>query len=352
MSLTFVKKAALAAGILTLAASASVFAADQQQLTGAGSTAIYPVLSAWSDTYNKNTGVALNYQSIGSGGGIQQIENKTVAFGATDKPLTPDVLAQQNLVQFPAIIIGITPVVHLDGVAPGQLVLNGQVLADIFMGKINNWNDKAIAALNPGLTLPDSTIAVVHRSDGSGTTFTFTNYLSKVSDDWKTKVGSDTAVSWPTGLGGKGNAGVANFVNQVKGSIGYVEYAYALQNNMAYTKMVNHDGKTVAPDLKTFQAASANADFTKVDGFYLILTDQPGAESWPISGATWVLMRIDGDKAQNTAVAKFFTWALTKGQDQAEKLQYVPLTEKTYDLIAGYWKSKLGIDMKSHQNFH
>ena len=351
MSLSFIKKAALVAGIMT-AAMGAASAADQQQLTGAGSTAIYPVLSAWSDTYNKSTGIALNYQSIGSGGGIQQIENKTVNFGATDKPLTPDMLTQQNLAQFPAIIIGITPVVHLDGVAPGQMVLNGQVLADIFLGKITNWSDKAIAALNPGLALPDSTIAVVHRADGSGTTFTFTNYLSKVSDDWKTKVGSDTAVSWPTGLGGKGNAGVASFVNQVKGSIGYVEYAYALQNNMTFTKMVNHDGKTVSPEIKSFQAASANADFSKTDGFYLILTDQPGAESWPISGATWILMRTDGDKAQNAAVAKFFTWALTKGQDQATKLQYVPLTEKTYGLIATYWKSKLGIDTKNHQNFH
>ena len=349
MSSMFIKKAALAAGIL-VATIGAASAADQ--LTGAGSTAIYPVLAAWSDTYNKDTGVALNYQSIGSGGGIQQIENKTVNFGATDKPLTPDVLTQQHLVQFPAIIIGITPVVNLPDVKPGQLVLNGQVLADIFMGKITNWSDKAIAALNPGLTLPDTTIAVVHRSDGSGTTFTFTNYLSKVSDDWKTKVGSDTAVSWPTGLGGKGNAGVAAFVGQVKGAIGYVEYAYALQNNMTFTKMVNHDGKTVDPEIKSFQAASANADFSKVDGFYLILTDQPGAESWPISGATWVLMRTDGDKAQNTAVAKFFTWALTKGQPQAEKLQYVPLTPKTYDLIATYWKTKLGIDLKSHQNFH
>ncbi|HEY4126571.1 MAG TPA: phosphate ABC transporter substrate-binding protein PstS [Gammaproteobacteria bacterium] len=352
MSSMFIKKAALAAGIMIATIGVASAADQQQQLTGAGSTAIYPVLSAWSDQYHKDTGIALNYQSIGSGGGIQQIENKTVNFGATDKPLTPDVLTQQNLVQFPAIIIGITPVVNIPGVAPGQMVLNGQVLADIFLGKINNWSDKAIAALNPGLTLPDSTIAVVHRADGSGTTFTFTNYLSKVSDDWKTKVGSDTAVSWPTGLGGKGNAGVASFVNQVKGSIGYVEYAYALQNNMTYTKMVNHDGKTVSPEIKTFQAASANADFSKVDGFYLILTDQPGAESWPISGATWVLMRTDGDKAQNAAVTKFFTWALTKGQDQATKLQYVPLTQKTYDLIAAYWKSKLGIDTKSHQNFH
>lgn len=351
MSLSFIKKAALAAGIMT-AAMGAASAADQQQLTGAGSTAIYPVLAAWSDQYHKDTGIALNYQSIGSGGGIKAIEEKTVNFGATDKPLTPDDLAKNGLVQFPAIIIGITPVVNLPGVKSGQLVLNGQVLADIFLGKITNWNDKAIAALNPGLTLPDTTIAVVHRSDGSGTTFTFTNYLSKVSDDWKTKVGSDTAVSWPTGLGGKGNAGVAAFVGQVKGSIGYVEYAYALQNNMTYTRMLNHDGKTVDPELKTFQAASANADFSKVDGFYLILTDQPGAGSWPIAGATWVLMRADGDKTQNGAVAKFFTWALTKGQDQATKLQYVPLTQKTYDLIATYWKAKLGIDTKSHQNFH
>lgn len=352
MSLTFVKKVALAAGILTLAASASVKAADQQ-LTGAGSTAIYPVLAAWSDTYHKDSGVAVNYQSIGSGGGIQQIKNKTVNFGATDKPLKPEDLQANNLAQFPAIIIGIAPVVNIPGMEPGQLTLSGQVLADIFLGKINNWSDKAIAALNPGVTLPDMPIAVVHRADGSGTTFTFTNYLSKVSDEWQTKVGFDTAVSWPTGLGGKGNEGVASFVNQVKGGIGYVEYAYALQNKMAYAKMVNSNGKTVSPDLKSFQAASANADFTKVDGFYLILTNQPGDDSWPITGATWVLMRTDGDKTQNTTVAKFFSWCLTKGQDQAEKLQYVPLTAKTYGLIEAYWKSKLGISLvTSHQNFH
>ena len=352
MSLTLIKKAALAAGILILAASGSLYAADQQQLTGAGSTAIYPVLAAWADTYHKDTGIALNYQSIGSGGGIQQIKNKTVNFGATDKPLKPEDLQASNLVQFPAIIIGIAPVVNIPGIEPGQLSLNGQVLADIFLGKITNWSDKAIAAINPGVTLPEMPIAVVHRADGSGTTFTFTNYLSKVSPDWQTKVGFDTAVSWPTGLGGKGNEGVASFVNQVKGGIGYVEYAYALQNKMSYTKMINTDGKTVSPELKTFQAASANADFSKVDGFYLILTDQPGADSWPITGATWVLMRTDGDKGQNTAVAKFFTWCLTKGQGQAEKLQYVPLTPKTYDLIAAYWKSKLGIDVVKHQNFH
>jgi phosphate transport system substrate-binding protein len=341
MSLTFVKKAALAAGILTLAASAAVQA--DQQLTGAGGTAIYPLLSDWANTYQKSEGVAVNYQAIGSGGGIQQIENKTVQFANSDKPLTPDVLSQNGLVQFPAVIIGITPVVNIPGVAPGQLTLNGQVLADIFMGKVTNWSDKEVAALNPGVTLPDMPIAVVHRSDGSGTTFNFTNYLSKVSDDWKTKVGSDTSVSWPTGLGGKGNAGVANFVNQVKGAIGYVEYAYALQNKMTYTKMVNHAGKTVAPELKTFQAAAANADFGKVQDFYLILTDQPGAESWPITAGTYMLMRRDYPKAQNADVLKFFRWFLTKGQDAAQKLDYVPLPAGTVKQIEAYWKKNLGL---------
>ena len=342
MSFISIKKVILAAGVLGLAAAGSTQAADQQ-ITGAGSTAIYPVLSAWADQYHKDTGIAINYQSIGSGGGIQQIKNKTVNFGATDKPLKPEDLQANNLAQFPAIVIGITPVVNIPGIQPGQLTLNGQVLADIFLGKINNWNDKAIAALNPGVTLPDMPVAVIHRSDGSGTTFTFTSYLAKVSDEWGTKVGNDSAVSWPTGLGGKGNEGVASFVNQVKGGIGYVEFAYALQNNMTYVKLVNSDGKAVSPELKTFQAASANADFTKVDGFYLILTNQPGADSWPITGATWVLVRTDGDKDQNKAVTKFFTWCLTKGQDQATKLQYVPLTSKTFDLIKPYWKKNLGI---------
>jgi phosphate transport system substrate-binding protein len=351
MSFSFIKKAALAAGIMT-AAMGVASAADQQQLTGAGGTAIYPLLSDWANTYNKATNVAVNYQAIGSGGGIQQIEAKTVQFANSDKPLTPDVLTQNGLVQFPAVIIGITPVVNIPGVAPGQMVLNGQVLADIFLGKINNWNDKAIAALNPGLTLPDSTIAVVHRSDGSGTTFNFTNYLSKVSDDWKTKVGSDTAVSWPTGLGGKGNAGVASFVNQVKGSIGYVEFAYAKQNNMAFTKLVNHNGKTVAPELKSFQAAAANADFSKTTDFYLILTDQSGDEVWPITAGTYMLMRKDYPAAQNTDVLKFFNWFLTKGQDAAAKLDYVPLPEKTVALIQDYWKKQLNISVNSHQNFH
>ena len=352
MSLTFIKKAALAAGILTMAASGSLYAADQQ-LTGAGGTAIYPLLSDWANTYNNTNHVAVNYQAIGSGGGIQQIENKTVQFANSDKPLTPDVLAQQGLAQFPAVIIGITPVVNIPGVNPGQIVLTGPVLADIFLGKITNWNDKAIADINPGLNLADMPIAVVHRSDGSGTTFNFTNYLAKVSDDWKTKVGSDTSVSWPTGLGGKGNAGVANFVNQVKGAIGYVEYAYALQNKMTYTKLVNHDGKTVAPELKSFQAAAGNADFGKVQDFYLILTDQPGAESWPITAATYMLMRKDYPKAQNLDVIKFFNWFLTKGQDAAVKLQYGPLPDATVKQIQAYWEKQLGISLAaSHQNFH
>lgn len=352
MSLTFIKKASLAAGIMALAASGSLYAADQQ-LTGAGSTAIYPVLAAWSDTYHKDTGIALNYQAIGSGGGIQQIENKTVEFGATDKPLQTADLEKNNLIQFPAIFIGITPVVHVEGVKPGQLVLDGKTLADIYLGKVIKWNDPEITALNPGVSLPDLLITVVHRSDGSGTTFTYSNYLSKVSDEWKTKVGFDTAISWPTGVGGKGNAGVAGFVNQINGAIGYVEYAYATQNNMIYTRMINADGKTVSPDLKTFGAASAHASWNTGDNFFLIITDQPGDESWPIAGATWVLMRKDGDKAQNEQVLKYFTWCLHNGQPQAEKLVYVPLPATVATLIEKYWKETLGITISaSHKNFH
>ena len=351
MSLTFIKKAALAAGIF--AASGGAFAADSQQITGAGSTAIYPVLSAWADTYHKDTGVAMNYQAIGSGGGIKAVEEKTVNFGATDKPLGEDDLKKNNLIQFPAIFIGITPVVHLEGVKPGDMVLDGKTLADIYLGKVIKWNDPEIAALNKGVNLPDLLITVVHRSDGSGTTFTFTNYLSKVSDEWKTKVGFDTAVSWPTGVGGKGNAGVAGFVNQINGSIGYVEYAYAAQNGMTYTRMINQNGKTVAPDLKTFAAASAHADFGSAADFFLIITDQSGDDSWPIAGATWVLIRTDGDKAQNEQVLKYFTWCLEKGQAQAQQLVYVPLPANVTPLIQKYWKDRLGITISnSHQNFH
>jgi phosphate transport system substrate-binding protein len=345
----FIKKAALAAGILVSTIGAA--SAADQQLTGAGSTAIYPVLAAWADTYHKDTGIALNYQAIGSGGGIQQIDNKTVNFGATDKPLKSEDLDKNNLIQFPAIFIGITPVIHLEGIKPGDMVLDGKTLADIYLGKVIKWNDPEIAALNKGMTLPDLFITVVHRSDGSGTTFTFSNYLSKVSDEWKTKVGFDTAISWPTGVGGKGNAGVAGFVNQINGAIGYVEYAYAVQNSMDYTRMVNADGKTVSPDLKTFSAASAHASWDAKDNFFLIITDQSGDESWPIAGATWVLMRKDVDKAQNTAVIKYFHWCLNKGQDQAEKLVYVPLPATVVTLIEKYWKDQLGVTADTHQNF-
>src|SRR5579863_4195447 len=349
MSRTFIKKAALAAGIMATVVSGSVLA--DQQLTGAGSTAIYPVLSAWSDTYHKDTGIALNYQAIGSGGGIQQIENGTVNFGATDKPLGSDDLQKNKLVQFPGVFIGIAPVVHLEGVKPGEMVLDGKTLADIYMGKVIKWNDPEIAALNKGMNLPELYITVVHRSDGSGTTFTFSNYLSKVSDEWKTKVGFDTAISWPTGVGGKGNAGVAGFVNQINGAIGYVEYAYAEQNTMIYTRMINADGKIVSPDLKTFGAASAHADFGSASDFFLIITNQPGADSWPIAGATWVLMRRDADKNQNQQVLKYFDWCLNKGQAQAEQLVYVPLPANVVNLIQKYWVDQLGITL-SHNNFH
>ena len=315
-------KTSLKFSLLGLAASSTLLwagAAVAQDVTGAGASFPAPIYSKWASEYNKATGIKINYQSVGSGAGIRQIDAKTVDFGASDMPQTDEVLAKKGQIQFPTVMGSVTPVVNVKGIAPGQLKLTGPVLADIYLGKITNWNDKAIAALNPGMNLPDMTIAVVHRSDGSGTTFNFTNYLSKVSDDWKTKVGSDTSVSWPTGLGGKGNAGVANFVQQVKGAIGYVEYAYSLQNKMTYTKMVNADGKTVSPDLKSFQAASGNADFGKVQDFYLILTNQPGADSWPITAATYMLMRKDYPKAQNSDVLKFFDWFLTKGQDAAQK---------------------------------
>lgn len=338
----YLKRMAVVAGLATVAVSPAVLA-DSGLLNGAGGTAIYPVLTQWAARYQQETGIAVNYQAIGSGGGIQQIQNKTVDFANSDKPLTPDVLRQQNLAQFPAVIIGITPVVNLPGIRPGELVLNGPVLADIYLGKITRWNDPRIAALNPGLQLPDMAISTVHRADGSGTTFNFTNYLSKVSPEWRDKVGSDTAVSWPNGVGGKGNAGVANFVQRIRGSVGYVEYAYTLQAHMAYTRMQNRDGKVLEPSLATFQAASANADFGRVEDFYLILTDQPGAKSWPITAATYILMRKDYGRVQNEPVLRFCKWFLTRGQSQAEQLDYVPLPAKTVHLIETYWKKHLGL---------
>jgi phosphate transport system substrate-binding protein len=327
---------------LTLATTgAPAGAQDVKKLTGAGSSAIYPVLSKWADAYKEKTKIEVNYQSIGSGGGIAQIKAKTVDFAATDKPLTSEDLSKNGLVQFPGVVIGISPVVNVPGVDAGKLVLDGKTLADIFLGKITKWSDPALKVLNKDLALPDLEIAVVHRSDGSGTTFTFTDYLCKVSPEWKEKVGSDTAVKWPTGLGGKGNPGVAAYVQQVGGSIGYVEYAYAVQNKLAYTRMVNTDGKTVAPNLDSFSAAAAGADFGAVKDFYLILTNQPGAGSWPITGATWILMRRDSAKETNAAVMKFIGWFLKEGQEQAKALDYVPLPPVTVDQIHGYWTKEL-----------
>ena len=341
MSLTFIKKAALAAGILAAAASGSLYAADQQ-LTGAGGTAIYPLLSDWANTYQKSAGVAVNYQAIGSGGGIQQIEAKTVQFANSDKPLTPDVLSQNGLIQFPAVIIGITPVVNIPGIAPGQIVLNGQVLADIFLGKVNKWNDPAIVAVNPGLTLPDANIVVVHRSDGSGTTFNWANYLSKVSDEWKTKVGADTSIAWPTGVGGKGNEGVASFVHQIPGAIGYVEYAYVIQNKMTYGIVQNAAGNFITPSADSFQAAAATADWGSVKDFDLVMTNAPGKDAYPITATTFILMYKQPKNVDQTKAAlKFFKWSYENGQKQAAALDYVPLPASLVKQIEAYWKKEI-----------
>jgi len=328
--------------IASAVASTSVLA---DTLNGAGGTAIYPVLSDWAVAYKKKTGTAVNYQAIGSGGGIKQIKAKTVPFANSDKPLKPETLAQAGMVQFPGVIIGITPVVNLPHIRAGKMVLDGATLANIYLGKVTEWDDSAIKALNPHLKLPHMKITTVHRADGSGTTFNFANYLSKVSSEWKDQVGADTAISWPqaNAVGGKGNAGVATYVQRIKGSIGYVEYAYAKQNKLTYTRMKNLDGKIVKPELKTFQAAAANADFSKTKDFYLILTNQPGAKSWPITAATYMLMRKDTAKAQNEKVLKFCSWFLDHGQHYAEKLDYVPLPESTVAQIKRYWKSELGI---------
>jgi phosphate transport system substrate-binding protein len=311
-------------------------------LNGAGGTAIYPVLSIWAQKYQAKTGTAVNYQAIGSGGGIQQIEAKTVDFANSDKPLTPDVLAKNGLVQFPQVIISIVPVVNLPGIKAGELVIDGKTLAQIYLGTIKKWNDPALVKLNPKANLPDMAITVVHRSDGSGTTFNFTNYLGKVDPYWQSQVGSDTSVQWPLGLGGKGNAGVAANVQQTQGAIGYVEFAYAMQNKLTYMDMMNAGNKRIEPTMGAFQSAAANADFTKVRDFYLILTNQPGAKSWPITAATYMLMRKDYDAGKNSAVLKFLDWSLRDGQDDAKKLDYVPFPEAVVKQIEASWKTSFG----------
>jgi phosphate transport system substrate-binding protein len=329
--------AAVAAAILSLATNVNA-----ANLTGTGGTAIYPVLSKWADQYAKEMGDSVNYQAIGSGGGIKQIEEKTVLFANTDMPLKPDDVAKNNLVQFPQVIISITPVVHLSGIKPGELVFDGPTLASVYLGNIKEWDDPAIKKLNPNAKLPHQAITTVHRSDGSGTTFNFTDYLSKVSPEWQSKVGEGTSINWPNGIGGKGNAGVASYVQQVDGSIGYVEYAYVVANNLIYTSMVNKAGKALAPTMDAFQAAAGNADFTKVKDFYLILTDQPGDKSWPITAATYMLLRKDNPADQNHLALKFLDWCLTKGQAQARALDYVPLPDDVVKQIEAHWSRELG----------
>jgi phosphate transport system substrate-binding protein len=330
-------KTLVAAGLM--AASTSAYAAD---ITGAGSTFIYPVLSKWADAYKKETGSGVNYQSIGSGAGIKQIQAKTVTFGATDAPLKPDQLEKDGLAQWPMIMGAIVPVVNIEGVKPGDMVLDGQTLADIFQGKITKWDDAAIKKLNPNVKLPSAAISVVHRADGSGTTFNFTDYLSKVSADWKSKVGEGTAVEWPAGVGAKGNEGVSGNVGQTKDSIGYVEYAYAKQNKLTYTKLVNKAGKTVDPANDAFQAAASNADWTHAPGYYLILTDQPGEKSWPIVASTFILMHKDAtDKAASQEALKFFKYSFDKGGKMAEDLDYIPMPDLVVKQVEKTWASDI-----------
>lgn len=329
----------LALGAIGASVAGSAFATD---ITGAGSTFVYPILSQWSADYSAATGVKVNYQSIGSGGGIAQIKAATVDFGASDKPLPPDELSQAGLAQFPIVIGGVVPVVNIEGVGAGKVKLTGPVLADIYLGKIQKWNDPALGALNPDLKLGDAAITVVHRSDGSGTTFNFVNYLSKVSEEWKSKVGEGTSVQWPVGVGGKGNEGVAAYVKQIKNSIGYVELAYALQNKMSYTSMKNHAGSFVEPTPETFQAAAAGADWSKVKDFHLVITDSAGANSWPITASVFVMMYRQPKDATHTKTAlDFFKWALEKGQPQAKALDYVALPDPLVKQIETYWAGNI-----------
>ncbi len=337
---------AIVAGLA--AAAFSISNASAADISGAGATFPYPIYAKWADAYKTETGIGLNYQSIGSGGGIKQIEAKTVTFGATDKPLDAAELDKYGLAQWPMVIGGIVPVVNLEGIKPGELNIDGTTLADIFMGKITKWDDPALAKLNPNVKLPSSAIAVVHRSDGSGTTFNFTYYLGDVSADWKSNVGVNTSVEWPVGIGAKGNEGVANNVQNTKGSIGYVEYAYAMQNKMTYTGMVNKDGKTVQPTAETFAAAAVSADWKGTPGYAVIIANQPGAETWPISAATFILMYKKPDDAAASATAlKFFAWAYAKGDDLAKELIYIPMPEAVSKDIEAMWaKDIVGSDGK------
>jgi len=327
-----------------LAAAGAMFAGASQavDITGAGATFPYPIYAKWADAYKKASGVGMNYQSIGSGGGIKQITAKTVDFGASDAPMKGEDLEKNGLVQFPAIMGGVVPVYNLKGAKTGAVRLSGALLADIYLGKVKSWNDPAIAKLNPGVTLPNQAISAVNRSDGSGTTFLFTNYLSKVSADWKSAIGEGTAVKWPTGVGGKGNEGVANYVSRIDGSIGYVEYAYAKQNKLSYAQMVNRDGQVVAPSDDSFKAAAAGADWNSVPGMGVVLTDQPGKASWPITGASFILVHKVQERPENgREVLRFFEWSFKNGAKMADDLDYVPMPDPVVKLIQSVWKSQI-----------
>lgn len=332
-------KTFIAAGVFAAATTMTAAAAD---ISGAGATFPYPIYAKWADTYKKETGIGLNYQSIGSGGGIKQIAAKTVTFGASDAPLKGEQLSKDGLVQFPMVMGGIVPVINVEGIKANDLVLDGSTLADIFLGKITKWDDAAIKKLNPNVKLPSQAIAVVHRSDGSGTTFNFAYYLAEVSADWKSKVGFNTSVEWPLGIGAKGNEGVANNVANTKGSIGYVEYAYAKQNKLTHTKMINKDGKTVAPETASFQAAAASADWNSQPGYGVILANQPGAQSWPMTAATWILMHKQAaDANASTEALKFFAWAYDKGAKSAEELDYIPMPANVAASVKKTWAAEI-----------
>ena len=329
---------------IAAAAIAAAFAvpANAADISGAGATFPYPIYAKWADSYKKETGVGMNYQSIGSGGGIKQIKAKTVTFGATDAPLSGKELDESGISQFPMVMGGIVPVINVDGIKPGDLTLDGATLAKIFLAEIKSWDDPVIAKLNPGAKLPKQAIAIVHRSDGSGTTFNFAYYLAEVNADWKSKVGVSTALQWPAGIGAKGNEGVANNVANTKGSIGYVEYAYAKQNKLTYTKMINKAGKAVLPTAEAFQAAAANADWKSQPGYGVILANQPGDTSWPMTAATWILIYKKPQDAATTAEAlKFFAWSFAKGGKAAEELDYVPMPANVVKDIQSSWAAEI-----------
>ena len=343
MNTPVLRVALLSAAALCTAAMLPALADD---ISGAGATFPYPVYAKWAEAYKAQTGIGINYQSIGSGGGIQQIEKGTVTFGASDKPLEQADLNTNGLVQWPQIIGGVVPVVNIPGIKPGDLVLDGPTIAAIYLGDITRWNDPAIQKLNPQLKLPKLDIAPVARSDGSGTNFLFTNYLSKVSPKFQQQIGANTSVQWPVGIGAKGNEGVANQTTQTGGAIGYVEYAYVKQTGMTYVRMVNHDGKLVAPEAKAFQTAAANADWAKAPGYYLILTDQPGAASWPITGASFILVHADSKDTNVVSALKFFDWGFRNGTKLAQDLDYVPLPDKVITQIEKTWADALKVNGK------